>query len=218
MLDFVKRLIAEKNILREQVVFIDFSEYEGQTIDPDQLVEDYYKTAEKPDLPPFFVFDEIQEIANLRQFVLRLFNQQYKIFLSGSNSKLLASELSTHFRGRVFECKVYPLTHKEILSFLELPNKKAYATVELAEIKRTYKTIFTFGSFPEIVITKNEFTKKEMLRGYFDFLLYKDLLERYKLLNTIALKYLLKKLTLLFTKSISIHNIFNDLKSQNEKV
>jgi predicted AAA+ superfamily ATPase len=218
MLDFVKRLIEQQKVVREQVVFIDFSHYAGQTIDPLLLLEEYYKTAPHPDLPPFFIFDEVQDIANLRQLILHLFNHQYKIFMSGSNSKLLASELSTHFRGRIFEYKVYPLSYEEILSFKGIPKQKVYATVDLAQIKRIYLEIFAFGSFPEIILTENSFVKKELLKGYLDILLYKDLLERYKIDNEYALNYLLKRLTLSFTKAININKIYNDLKSQNIKV
>jgi predicted AAA+ superfamily ATPase len=60
------------------------------------LIEDY-KTL-FPDKKPVFIFDEVQDIANMRQLVLGLFNWQYKLFISGSNSSLLSSELSTHFR------------------------------------------------------------------------------------------------------------------------
>ena len=218
MLDFVKRLVAKKEVQWEQVVFIDFSQYAGQTIGPLRLLEEYYTITSKPNLEPLFVFDEVQDIANLRQLVLHLFNHQYKIFISGSNSKLLSSELSTHFRGRVFEYKVYPLTYKEILTFKNIPEEKSYTTVDFAKIKRLCFDTFSFGSFPEVVLTENPFAKKEILKGYFDILLYKDLLERYKIDNEYALNYLLKSLTLSFTKAININKVYNSLKSQNIKI
>jgi predicted AAA+ superfamily ATPase len=65
-------------------------------LDTTQILEDY--TTLYPNLKPFFVFDEAQEIKNFRTSILRLFNDGYKLLLSGSNSKLLSSELTTHLR------------------------------------------------------------------------------------------------------------------------
>jgi predicted AAA+ superfamily ATPase len=138
--------------------------------------------------------------------------------MSGSNSKLLSSELSTHFRGRVFEYKVYPLTHREILSFAGLAVQKYYATEDLARIKHLYHTVFTYGSFPEVILAKDEFSQKEVVKGYFNVLFFRDIMERFRVDNEYAMQYLLKSLTLSFTKDINIHKIFNDLKSQNIKL
>jgi predicted AAA+ superfamily ATPase len=52
------------------------------------------------------------------------------------------------------------------------------------------------------------------LKTYFDILFYKDLLERYKIENEVALKYFLKNITRSYTKSLNISKIFNDLQSQ----
>jgi predicted AAA+ superfamily ATPase len=162
MLNFIKKLIAQGKITLEQVVFLDFSFQVGQNINPLQLISDYFEL--NPDQQPVFVLDEIQDIANMKELVLYLYNQQYKIFMSGSNAKLLSSELSTHFRGRVFEYRVFPLTHREILSFAEFPVQNYYATEDLAKIRHLYHTIFTYGSFPEILLAKDEFSQKEVIK------------------------------------------------------
>jgi predicted AAA+ superfamily ATPase len=216
MLDFIQRFIAEGKIVLEQVVFLNLIQYANKTIDPLQLLDSYYKKF--PNLKPFFVLDEVQDIANFRELVLFLFDHQYKIFISGSNSKLLAGELSTHFRGRIFEYKVYPLTFPEVLSFNEFPIKKQYAVTDKAKIKYLYQDVFTYGAFPELVIAKSEFTKREILRSYFDILLYKDLIERYKIESESNLQYLMEYLTIGFTKDVSIHKVFTTLKSKQIKI
>jgi predicted AAA+ superfamily ATPase len=77
---------------------LDFSQYIGQIIDPLVILDDYYKTAKKPELQPFFILDEIQDIGNMQELVLYFFTHQYKVFISGSNSKMLSLELNTDFR------------------------------------------------------------------------------------------------------------------------
>jgi predicted AAA+ superfamily ATPase len=142
MLSIVQQLVQSGKISREQVVFIDFTLHENEIIDPNLLLQEYYELY--PDKQPFFVFDEIQEIANFKEFILTLFIQHHKIFLSGSNSKLLSSELSTQLRGRVYEFQVQPLIAQEILSFHNIARKEHYSTLELAEINRLFQKVFQF--------------------------------------------------------------------------
>jgi predicted AAA+ superfamily ATPase len=80
MLSFVKELIASQVIHPHQVVFIDFSLYAGETLAPALLLQNFKELY--PEKEPFFIFDEIQDIANFREFVLYLYNLGYKIFLS----------------------------------------------------------------------------------------------------------------------------------------
>ncbi|MBS9783950.1 ATP-binding protein [Candidatus Gracilibacteria bacterium] len=216
MLQFIKELIQNNKIVIEQVVFLDFSLYSGKSIDYKNILLDFQEMYPKKE--PFFVFDEIQDIANFKELVLGLYNLGYQIFLSGSNSKLLSSELSTHFRGRVFEYKVFPLTFTEILGFLDMPLRSQYATRDLAKMHNILQTTLKFGNFPEIVLSENPLFKTDNLKTYLDVLIYKDLLERYKIENEVALKFLLKSLTIGFTKYVNISKIYNTLKSQNIKI
>jgi predicted AAA+ superfamily ATPase len=85
-------------------------------------------------------------------------------------------------------------------------------------IKNLYQNIFTFGSFPEVVLADHEFPQREALKSYYNILMYRDLLERYGIENETAIQYLLKSLTLSFTKEVNIHKVYNDLKSQNVKI
>jgi predicted AAA+ superfamily ATPase len=158
----VQQLIKNEKITLEQVVFIDFTLYENGIIDPMLLLQEYYELF--PDKQPFFVFDEIQEIANFKEFVLALFIQQHKIFLSGSNSRLLSSELSTQFRGRIYEFQVQPLVATEIFSFHTIPRKAHYSMLESAKINHLYQKVLHFGSFPEVVMIDDEFTKADLLK------------------------------------------------------
>lgn len=212
MFDFIKRLLKEKKFELEQIVFLDFSLNFWESIDYKILVTEYKELF--PTKEPFFIFDEIQDISNFKEFVLALFNWWYKIFISGSNSTLLSSELSTHFRWRVFEYKVLPLTFKEVLRFKNFPEKENYTIDEKWKIRYILNEVLEFWSFPEIVLSENPLFKMDNLKTYFDILFYKDLLERYKIENEVALKYFLKNITRSYTKSLNISKIFNDLQSQ----
>lgn len=216
MFSFLKRLIKDNKVELEQIVFLDFSLNSWEIIDYNKLLEEYKSIF--PAKKPFFVFDEIQDIWNFREFVLSIFNWWYKVFISGSNSKLLSSELSTHFRWRVYEYKVFPLTFNEVLKFKNFIIKENYDFEEIWIMKNILNEVLEFWSFPEMVLSNSPVFKITNLQTYFDIVLYKDLLERHKIENEIALRYFLKSITKSFTKVVNINKIYNELKSQQVKI
>jgi len=215
MFYILKKLIEEKKIQLEQVVFIDFTSFLDNEFDVEKLLENFYLLY--PDKAPFFVFDEIQELKNFEKIVMYLFNMGFKIFLSGSNSKLLSSQLSTIFRGRTIDIKVLPLTFKEFLYFKWIGNK-FYTEQQLWLVKNKFLEYLKFGGYPEIVLVESEITKLDLINQYFTILLYKDLLERYGIENEYVIKYLIKRILYSISKEFSIQKVFNDLKSQWVKV
>jgi predicted AAA+ superfamily ATPase len=72
MFQFLKDLVDKKLIKYEQIVFIDFSIFSDENVNYQKLISDYKQLY--PDLEPFFVFDEVQEVKNLRQLVLGIYN------------------------------------------------------------------------------------------------------------------------------------------------
>ncbi len=216
MFSILQKLVQENKIETEQIVFIDFTSFLYDNFDIEKLLEEFFTLF--PYKKPFFVFDEIQELENFSKVVMYIFNNNYKIFLSWSNSKLLSSELSTIFRWRSIDVKVFPLNFEEFLYFKNFDNKFVYTEAKIWEMKNLLKEFIDFWAYPEIVLAKNKETKQELIKSYFSLLLYKDLLERYWIENEFVIKFLIKNLLLWITKEFNINKFFNDLKSQNIKI
>lgn len=212
----LQKLINQKKIELEQIIFIDFTSFLYNDFDIEKLLEDYFTLF--PNKKPFFVFDEIQELQNFNKIVMYLFNHDYKIFLSGSNSKLLSTELSTIFRWRTIDIKIYPLNFNEFLYFKNIEIKKVYTEKQVWILNNLIKEYIDFWAYPELVLAKNKEIKYELIKSYFTLLLYKDLLERYWIENEYVIKYLIKKLLLTTTKEFNINKLFNEIKSQNIKI
>lgn len=216
MFQFAKQLLERKIIKKEQIVCIDFAQYNNETLDPQELLSNYFDI--NPIDEPFLIFDEVQDIANFREFVLFFYNKGFKIFLSGSNSKLLSSELSTQFRWRVFQYDVWPMTFREILRSKNFTIKPKYSTQEIWQLGQILDEMMTYGTFPELVLSTDPNFRENILKDYLDILIYKDLLERYKIDNEYVVRYLIKRIVSTNTKQININKIYNDLKSMNVKV
>ena len=216
MFQFVLGLIEKWVYKLKQVVFIDFSIYKWEIITPEDIIKSYYSLWNKE--KPLLIYDERQDIENFQQLVLQLYSGWYQIFISGSNSNLLSSELVTQFRWRVYEYFVNPLSFKEILNFNWISLEKQYSTKVKWEIKSIFNEVLKYWSFPELIISKNDIVRTEILKTYFDILFYKDLVERYKIDNEKAIRFLIKRVILWNTKRLNLIKIFNELKSSWVKI
>ena len=165
----------------------------------------------------YFFFDEIQNIYGWEKFVRRVYDTISKnIYVTGSNSKLLSSDIATSLRGRTLSYEVYPLSFSEYLSFKDI-EVDLYSSKSLAHIKNAQGLFLKDGAFPETLFLEEQY-KNQTLQEYFNVLLYKDLAERYKITNTVALKFFLKKIIASSTKQISINKIYNELKSSGIRI
>ncbi len=159
-------------------------------------------------------FDEIQNVDGWERFVRRIYDTVTRnIVLTGSNSKLLGSEIATSLRGRTLGMEVFPLSFSEYLRFQGL-EADVYSSGHLALIRNAQVEFLKQGGFPESLSIDHKH-RTGLLQEYFNVLLYRDIVERYKVQNVAALKYFLKRLVSSTTKQLSIHKIYNELKSAN---
>lgn len=148
------------------------------------------------------LLDEIQNVPKWERFVRRLFEEGYKIFLTGSNAKLLSGELATHLTGRYLKIELYPFSFQEFLRFHDssfLPK----GTKQEVEIQKYFKQYLFGGGFPEFVKTKNA----EINRQIFEDIVYRDLLSRFKIRETKNFKLLVNYLFTNIASQISYNSL-----------
>jgi len=126
-----------------------------------------------------FYFDEIQNIEGWERFVRRLYEQGKKIYITGSNAKLLSKELGTHLTGRYIQFEVFPLSFQEIVmhKYPEVLSEKVLSTNHIGMIQHHFSNYLKNGGIPEYV----KFEKPEYLRDLFEGILYRDIIARYKI-------------------------------------
>jgi len=146
-----------------------------------------------------FFFDEIQNIYGWEKFVRRLFSEKKKVFVTGSNSKLLSSEFSASLTGRYIKTELYPFSFKEFLKINNFEPKKNLTTEKKAEIKKYFSEYLAIGGFPEVINSKN---KNELSQLYQDVLV-KDLIVRFNIRDTKSFRelalYLLSNISSLYS-------------------
>lgn len=200
---------------REEVVYINFED--ERIINPttdiltDLIPEIQAIYGKKPKV---LFLDELQLIPNWSKWVRRILDSEsIQIFITGSSSKMSSAELPTELRGRAWEIKVYPLTFREFLSFKKAAidfEKLTFVKDEAARFHFLLDEYLIFGGLPAVVLTQQE-KKQELLQSYFQTVVQKDIAERYKIDNDVALRTLLK--LLLNSTYITISKLHNSLKS-----
>jgi len=148
--------------------------------------------------PKILFLDEIQNLDKWELFVNRLQRQGYKLVLSGSNSHLLSSELSTHLTGRHLQVIVFPFSFKEYLQY----HGNDLTTVE---IKGVFDKYVIYGGFPEPLIKRISY--KEYLSTLLNSIFYKDISKRYSIRRPQAISDIADQLLSNISSEHSINSI-----------
>ncbi|HBA52916.1 MAG TPA: ATPase [Syntrophorhabdus aromaticivorans] len=205
---------------RSRIIYINFEDerLDLKTHDLDLIIQAYRELYPDLDLQEcYFLFDEIQNIDGWEKFVRRIYDSITKnIFITGSNSKFLSSEIATSLRGRTLSIEVLPLSFREYLRFHNQPIDLV-GSQSKAALQNRFLQYLSDGGFPELVHIANTI-RGSVLQEYFNVMLYRDMVERYQISNAPLLKYFLKRLLSSATKSVSINSIYNELKSSGLKI
>ena len=214
--------LLSSGVAREAIVWIGFDDERLKDMTTGEL--DLILTAYREMFPErkisdtYFFFDEIQRVDGWELFVMRLFKSYSKhIFLSGSNSEMLSSEIATELRGWPLEYREYPLSFREYCRFTGVETD-SFLEEDTARLVSAFKAYNSEGGYPEVTLQKDRFIKTKILQGYFNTMIFQDLMERYNLSNPERIKYVLKRLMAGISKPASINSIYNDIKSQGLKV
>ena len=212
--------LVTSGILKEQIVFLNLEDerLNLNSNNLDLILQAYSELYPYNNLKDvYFFFDEIQNIKGWQKFIRRIFDTKSRhIFITGSNSKLLSTEIATELRGRTISYRIYPLSFSEYLSFNNVkkelhPQQSRSKLIHYAE-----KFLFT-GGFPETVFLKDKI-RIRILQEYFNTMIFRDIVERYNVSNTEVLKFFIKKVFAGVTKPFSINKTYNELRSMGYKI
>jgi len=148
------------------------------------------------------VIDEVQNIEGWERFIRRLHDEGYKVFISGSNSKLLSSELATHLTGRYIKTELYPFSFAEYLQLREIDFKEK-STLNLGKLSSALDEYLSKGGFPEFLISDDP----EFLHRIYEDIIYRDLIVRFGIKNIKGFKNMTQYLFTNFTKETNYNSL-----------
>ena len=218
----IKELIAA-GIKKKEILYFNFEDdrlLDFGVKNFQDIIDVYFgKYPENRNVECYFFFDEIQRIEQWELFIRRLLDtENLRIVITGSSSKLLGSEIATSLRGRSVAIEIFPLSFDEYLKyhgyFQEIPNSFGAKTASV--LRKAVKDYLEIGGFPEVQkLDRN--LRVEILQGYIDSVLLKDIIERHKVSNILVLKHLVRYIMNASGGSFSVNKFFNTMKSMSIK-
>lgn len=206
--------LESKGVSLSQIVYVNFEDerlLETKVTDLNTILEIGLEMSGSTNKPYLFL-DEIQNINGWEKFVRRIADMKYRINITGSNSKMLSSEIASTLGGRFIIMNVYPYSFAEYLTanHREKNYLDVISTQDRADVLSLYNEYVTFGAFPELVDIKN---KRAFLSSIYQTIYLGDIITRNKISNDFAVKLILKKIAESVTKPLSFSRLTNILKS-----
>jgi predicted AAA+ superfamily ATPase len=156
--------------------YLNFDDDRLGDIQPDDILKVFYDMYGKNFNTIFF--DEIQNLPRWELFINRLKRSGFNVFITGSNAKLLSTELATHLTGRHLAMEIYPFSFREYLAARDLDiNDKTTKGKSL--IKHELDSFIQEGAFPEVVVEQENY--KLYLKALYRQILESDILTRRKI-------------------------------------
>lgn len=136
----------------------------------------------------YFYFDEIQNITGWEHFAKRLYNSGKKVFITGSNARMLSKELGTYLTGCYIAIELYPFSFSEFLDFREQQHLLGdiSGTIARGEIQSAFNDYLKQGGFPIYLRSEDGI----VLKTLYDNILYKDVMVRNQIVNEREVKEL----------------------------
>ena len=209
---FLLYQLIEEILAKEPDANIIYVNLEDFTFSSQQTAEDlhpYIISHSKEKVKNYIFIDEIQDIPGFEKVIRSLLlNEDNDIYITGSNAKMLSGELATYLSGRYIEFKIYSLSYSEFLEFHGL-----------TESETSYELYSRYGGLPYLLnLPLEDETVNEYLKSVYSTIVFRDVVSRYKLRNTLFLEKLIQFLSENIGNLFSAKNISDYLKSQHTTI
>ena len=171
-----KNYLLDKGIDEEHIIKLDLDERKNKKyLDPDVL-DNYIREKIVDDKMYYVLLDEVQKVSDFESVLNGFLHiNNLDVYVTGSNSKFLSSDIISEFRGRGDEIKVYPLSFKE---FVDAYDGNKYDA---------WNEYIVYGGMPNILTKKNDEQKSKYLKDLFNNTYINDIIERYDIGRSDAL-------------------------------
>lgn len=182
------------------------------------LLEEYYRLHPewREGRRALFFLDEMPLVEGWERFLRRILDtENLDVFISSSSTRMLSREVASSMRGRALEAVVFPFSFREFLRHRgkEVGNPQRVAKAQRSFLRKQLETYPEVGGFPEAPRASAR-DRMELLFGYVDVVLLRDVVERYQVSHPVALRHLTRHLLAHAAGLFSVHRCYNDLRSR----
>ena len=213
MLKLIQKELLSNGVLENQILYFNFESMQYYDIRTAKALYDYVLKQVKNDGKVYLFFDEIQLVDRWEEAINSfLVDFESDIYITGSNSNLLSSELSTLLTGRYIQFEIQPLSLKEFINFNQFFNNESVEKSLIWDYIRR-------GGFPSIHVSKyDEMTAHMVIKDIYDSIVLRDVVERYNIRNVELLHRIMRFIMDNVGNTFSAKKISDYFKNQYRKV
>lgn len=170
------------------------------------------------DKRPMLFLDEIQNVEGWEHFARRIAENKFKVFITGSNARMLSKDVSAVLGGRYLTREVFPMQFNEYMAIHGMDSTSELLTATTAsrgELKSLFEEYFQFGGFPECAGLP---VKRDYLMSLYQKIFLGDIAARNKIENIFALRVLILKLAESIKQPLSFTRAANIVASTGTKI
>ena len=203
----IEEILAEEP--DANIIYVNLEDFTFSSLQTAEDLHSYIISHSKEKAKNYIFIDEIQDIPGFEKVIRSLLlNEDNDIYITGSNAKMLSGELATYLSGRYIEFKIYSLSYSEFLEFHGL-----------TESETSYELYSRYGGLPYLLnLPLEDETVNEYLKSVYSTIVFRDVVSRYKLRNTLFLEKLIQFLSENIGNLFSAKNISDYLKSQHTTI
>jgi len=207
--------LLSKGIGESNIIYINFENFEYSELDIAAKLYKFVKAKINNKQRYYILLDEIQEVVSWEKAVNSfLVDFNTDIYITGSNSRLLSSELATYLSGRYVEFQIHPLSFAESLLFKQKLTPKV-----VSNLYREFELFLRLGGFP--ALHTGEYTYETAYKVVFDIYssaILRDTVQRYNIRDVELLERVVKYVFDNVGNKFSAKNVADYFKSQQRKI
>ena len=209
MMELIKEELLKRGVEAEQILSVNFEDINYIELREHFKLNDWVKEKSINIKGKIYLFlDEIQEVANWEQIINSLrISMNIDIYITGSNAKLLSSEMATYLAGRYVQFNIYPFSYHEYL-----------LARETSDSTKEFQQYILLGGMPFLVnLSYMKEPSRQYLQDVYNSVLLKDIIQRNSIRDTDLLERILMFAFSNIGNPFSAASIAKFLKSENRK-
>ena len=213
-----RKLIENNSFSVSNILYLNFEDFRLAGINTPERLDVFYRifrTEIADEKKKLLIFDEIQNVSNWDRFIRTIYetDRDVEIILTGSNSRLLSSEIGSNLAGRFIELSIFPFDFNEYLRYMDITIANITDLFRNQEkIHNHFSQYVKFGGLPEILSITTETARFSYLEGIISKVVLDDIIKRFNIKHTTAVEKTLFYLFSAIGNIVSFSKISNYLK------
>ncbi len=203
--------LKDKGVDENHIIYINFEDFDYEEYTDPKKLHNYVKNRITDNNKYYIFFDEIQNVDSWEKVVNSLrATLNTSIFITGSNSDLLSSDLATHIAGRYVSFKIAPFIFSEVCELLNIKDKK--------NIEEVFNDYVKWGGMPQRFMQTDDNSKKTYLNDIYDSIIIKDIVKRFNIKNIDLLNRIVNYILTTPSQTFSPDSLRNYMMSESRGV